>query len=146
MIFWAEDGSEVHAHDIRPKKGIVPAGFADYLGQDKIKKVPPFYTISATISCAEDSQMVLEDGGAADLEVSDLVVTDGVLTAQVTNSSGEELVGLVVTLELLSGDDTIVKQLELEIGTLADGASQEVSQEIGEVDFAAFAFSYAFGE
>ncbi len=123
------NGKEVHREVLKRKE---PVAAGARLEQTITLKDKPkgYHVISVTADCAAPLVAIGAGSagftGATDVELADLAIANGQLSARVRNGLARDLSGLVVTITLLAADGSAVERVPLAVGDLASQGERAV--------------------
>jgi hypothetical protein len=138
VVFRDHTGKEVHRVEHVPTKdGSVPPGFAEQI-RFEVAKVPKFHDIAVSTKSAEQTAggLTLDGGeftGRADIEVAQVTIEDGRLSAAVRNGLPDPVQDLIVTLDLLDAAGASLRQVDLPVGALAPEERKRLEAHLGAI-------------
>jgi len=149
--FLDNDRKVVHTATYVPEEGTIAGGYHD---KQKVivKKCPPFKQIQVrTRTAAAGAGGFQLDPGrftdAKDLEVAELAIADGTLSARLRNGLDEDIAALHVTVDLLDADGAVIESARVKLEDVASGSKVPFEAEVGDVEgVAGWGIGFAFDD
>jgi hypothetical protein len=133
--FIDEKDKVVHTAKHIPEQGTIPAGYAQ-MQKLVVPNCPMFKSIDISTKLGNAEAFALDPGKFTDqptLEIAELAIAAGRLTATVRNGTPEAITTLTVTIALLAKGDRPVETVRIVLPSIASGQRCPVSAPVGDV-------------